>query len=228
MLVSPANPTGAVYPPEEVAAIGEWALDRGIWVLCDAVYRHLVYGSAVFSSLPVQVPKMVHRTVIVGSVSKTFAMTGWRVGWLIGPPAVVDAVTRLQAHSTSNVANVSQQAALAALTGPMDSVEEMRQEFDRRRILMHRLLDEIPGVSTVEPRGAFFAFPSVADLLGQPLGRMTPSTSAELADALLDQAEVAVVPGEAFGAPGHLRLSFAVGDAEIEEGLQRWKALVEA
>ncbi len=225
VFVSPSNPSGAVYPADEMAAIGRWAAEHGIWVLTDEIYDRLVYGEATFASLPVVAPEAAERTVVVNGVAKTFAMTGWRVGWLIAPTEVAKAATRLQSHSTSNVANVSQRAALAALTGPMDAVAVMREGFDRRRRLMYRLLSEIPGLDVIEPEGAFYAFPSVAGQLGRPLGSVTPRTSMELAAALLDEAKIAVVPGDAFGAPGYVRLSFALGDADIEEGLGRWRDL---
>lgn len=223
IFVSPGNPTGAVYRRDEVAAIGRWAAHHGIWVLTDEIYEHLVYGDAEFSSLPVEAPAARERCVVVNSVAKTYAMTGWRVGWLVGPPAVAAAVGRLQSHSTSNVANVSQLAALAALEGPMDPVWAMRSAFDRRRKTMYGLLQDIPGVEVREPEGAIYAFPRVA--LGRALGGRTPSTTVELAETLLELAEIAVVPGEAFGSPGSLRLSFALGDDDLVTGLGRWRDL---
>ena len=226
VFVSPANPTGAVYPPDEVAAIGEWAARHGIWVLADEIYEYLVYGSAVFSSLPVQAPASAPRCVIVNGVAKTFAMTGWRVGWMIAPRDLAEAVGHFQSHSLSNVANVSQQAALAALTGPLDAVFAMRQAFDRRRLMMHRMLGEIPGVTVSEPQGAFYAFPSVEGLLGRRIAGQRVETSMDLAAALLEEIEVAVVPGEAFGAPGHVRLTFALSDEDLVEGLTRWREAV--
>jgi aspartate aminotransferase len=226
VFVSPGNPSGAVYLPDEVAAIGRWAAERGIWVLADEIYEYLVYGSSVFSSLPVQAPEAAARTLVVNGVAKTFAMTGWRVGWLIAPTDVAAAVGRFQSHSMSNVANVSQRAALAALTGPLEAVAEMRRAFDRRRVTMHRMLGEIPGLETLEPQGAFYAFPSVAGLLGRSLGEHRVESSLDLATALLEEIEVAVVPGEVFGAPGHVRLTFALSDDDIVEGLTRWRAAV--
>lgn len=225
VFVSPSNPTGAVYTPDETAAIGRWAVEHGVWVLTDEIYDRLVYGDAVFSSMPALVPELADSCVIVNGVAKTFAMTGWRVGWIIGPPDVVLAVARLQSHSTSNVANVSQRAALAAVTGPIEPTLEMHAAFDRRRKVMHRLLTSIEGVVCPEPMGAFYAFPDVTGLLGRPLGGATPGSSMELAGELLEQANIAVVPGEAFGAPGSLRLSFALSDEDLEEGLARWIAL---
>jgi aspartate aminotransferase len=229
VFVSPSNPTGAVYPPEEVEGVGRWAAGRGLWVLTDEIYEHLVYGDAVFSSLPVRVPELADRCVVVNGVAKTYAMTGWRVGWLIGPPDVVEAATNLQSHATSNVANVSQAAALAAVSGDLQAVAEMRAAFDRRRRRMLELLRAIPGMSCVEPAGAFYAFPSVAGLLGRELRGRRPSTSLELADLILEEAKVAVVPGEAFGAPGYVRLSYALGDDDLVEGVGRIaKLLAEA
>jgi len=220
VFVSPSNPTGAVYTADEMAEIGRWAAERGVWVMTDEIYEHLVFGGTRFASMPVVAPEIADRCVVVNGVAKTFAMTGWRVGWLIGPAEVAGAAARLQSHSTSNVANVSQKAALAAITGPMDPVWAMRDAFDRRRRIAYRMLGEIPGVEVIEPQGAFYAFPSVE---GQ-LGGDGPSTSMDLAAALLDDAKVALVPGEAFGAPGYVRLSFALADADLEEGLNRWRA----
>ncbi|OFW67224.1 MAG: aspartate aminotransferase [Actinobacteria bacterium RBG_16_68_21] len=226
VFVSPGNPTGAVYPPDEVAAIGEWAARHGIWILADEIYEHLVYGSSVFSSIAVVAPEAAARCVITNGVAKTYAMTGWRVGWLIGPKEVAAAAGRLQSHSVSNVANVSQRAAIAALTGPMDTVDAMREAFDRRRKTMYRMLSEISGLSTMEPQGAFYAFPSVAGLLGRRIGDRVVTSSLDLASALLEEIEIAVVPGEAFGAPDHVRLSFALGDDDLVEGLNRWREAV--
>lgn len=226
VFVSPSNPSGAVYPRHEVEAIGRWAAARGLWVMTDEIYEHLVYGDAVFSSMPVEVPEVVPRCVVVNGVAKTYAMTGWRVGWLISPPDVAAAVGRFQSHSTSNVANVSQRAALAAVTGSMDPVAQMRVAFDRRRRTMHRMLNEIPGVEAVEPDGAFYAFPSVEGLLGREIGGRRVETSEDLAAALLEVADIAIVPGEAFGAPGYCRLTFALSDDELEEGLTRWREAV--
>ncbi len=221
VFVSPSNPTGAVYPPDLVAAIGRWAADRGLWVVTDEIYEHLVYGDAVFSSMPVEVPELADRCVVVNGVAKTYAMTGWRVGWLIAPADVVRAAANLQSHLTSNVANVSQAAALAAVTGDLAAVEQMRAAFDRRRQLMTSMLREIDGVTCPEPQGAFYCYPSVRDLLGRPLRGRTARTSLELASLALDEAEVAVVPGEAFGTPGYFRLSYALGDDDLVEGVSR-------
>jgi aspartate aminotransferase len=221
LFVSPSNPTGAVSPPEEVAEIGRWAAEAGLWVVTDEIYEHLVYGDAQFSSMPVQVPELADRCVVVNGVAKTYAMTGWRVGWLIGPQDVVSAAANMQSHATSNVANVSQAAALAAVSGDLEAVREMRTAFDRRRLAMHGQLSAIPGVTCPVPEGAFYCFPSVADLLGRPLRGSTPQTSAELATLVLEEVGVAVVPGEAFGAPGCFRLSYALGDADLAEGVAR-------
>jgi len=221
LFVSPSNPTGAVYSPEQVKAIGEWAASRGIWVVTDEIYEHLVYGDATFSSIPVQTPQIADQTVVLNGVAKTYAMTGWRVGWMIGPKDVIKAATNLQSHATSNVANVSQAAALAAVTGDLTAVEEMKKAFDRRRKTIVRMLNEIPGVSCPEPQGAFYAYPSVKGVLGREIRGQRPQTSSELASLILEQAEVAVVPGEAFGTQGYFRLSYAMADADIEEGVGR-------
>ncbi|WP_186356168.1 pyridoxal phosphate-dependent aminotransferase [Streptomonospora sp. PA3] len=226
VFVSPSNPTGAVYPPEQVRAIGRWAAEHGLWVLTDEIYEHLVYGDARFSSLPVEVPEIAERTVVVNGVAKTYAMTGWRVGWIVGPADVVKAAGNLQSHATSNVANVSQAAALTAVSGDLAAVAEMRAAFDRRRQTIVRMLNEIPGVVCPEPEGAFYAYPSVKGLLGREIRGRRPQTSTELAEVILEQAEVAVVPGEAFGTPGYLRLSYALGDADLEEGVSRIQKLV--
>jgi aspartate aminotransferase len=226
VFVSPSNPTGAVYPPQEVEAIGRWAAEAGIWVLTDEIYEHLVYDDNRFSSMPALVPELAERCVVVNGVAKTYAMTGWRVGWMLGPADVVKAATNLQSHATSNVANVSQAAALAAVSGDLDAVGRMRAVFDRRRRRIHELLEAIPGVRCVRPQGAFYAFPSLAGALGRPLGGRTPATTLELADIVLEQARVAIVPGEAFGAPGYARLSYALGDDDLEEGLARLAKLL--
>ncbi len=221
LFVSPSNPTGAVYPPEEVAAIGRWAAERGLWVITDEIYEHLVYGDNQFSSMPALVPELAERCVVVNGVAKSYAMTGWRVGWLIGPPDVVRAAINLQSHLTTNVANVSQAAALAAVSGDLEAVAEMRVAFDRRRRRVHELLNAIPGVVCVEPQGAFYAFPSVKGVLGREVAGHRPQTSLELAEVILEEAKVAIVPGEAFGAPGYARLSYALGDDDLVEGVTR-------
>ncbi|MEZ5186742.1 MAG: pyridoxal phosphate-dependent aminotransferase [Candidatus Nanopelagicales bacterium] len=221
VFVSPSNPTGAVYTPAEVTAIGQWALDKGIWVVTDEIYEHLVYGNARFSSMPVQVPDLASTCVIVNGVAKTYAMTGWRVGWMVAPADVVKAAANLQSHATSNVANVSQRAALAAVTGDLSAVEMMRDAFNRRRLTIVEMLNAIPGVSCPVPEGAFYAYPSVRGVLGRNIRGKVPQTSAELAEIILDEAEVAVVPGEAFGTQGYLRLSYALGDDDLVEGVRR-------
>jgi len=221
VFVSPSNPTGAVYEPAEVAAIGEWALAHGLWVITDEIYEHLVYGHARFSSMPVLVPGLADTCVIVNGVAKTYAMTGWRVGWMIGPADIVKAAGNLQSHATSNVANVSQVAALAAVSGDLSAVEEMKVAFDRRRQLITGMLDAIPGVTCPLPEGAFYVYPSVKALVGRTMRGQRIESSAHLASLILDEAEVAVVPGEAFGTPGYLRLSYATSDADITEGVGR-------
>lgn len=226
LFVSPSNPTGAVYPRAQVEEIGRWALEHGLWVLTDEIYEHLVYGDAEFSSMPVVVPELRDKCVIVNGVAKTYAMTGWRVGWVIGPQDVVKAATNLQSHATSNVSNVSQMAALAAVSGDLDAVAAMREAFDRRRRTIVRMLNEIDGVVCPEPEGAFYAYPSVKALLGKDIRGKRPATSVELAALILEEVEVAVVPGEAFGTPGYLRLSYALGDEDLVEGVSRIQKLL--
>jgi aspartate aminotransferase len=221
LFVSPSNPTGAVYPPELVREIGQWAYQRGLWVVTDEIYEHLVYGDALFSSIPVETPEIADRTVVLNGCAKTYAMTGWRVGWMIGPQDVIKAAANLQSHATSNVCNVAQAAALAAVTGDLAAVEQMREAFDRRRLTMSRMLNEIPGVICPEPQGAFYCYPSVKGLLGKEIAGRVAHSSSELAGIILDEAEVAVVPGEAFGTPGYFRLSCALCDADLEEGVTR-------
>jgi aspartate/methionine/tyrosine aminotransferase len=222
LFVSPSNPTGAVYRPEEVEAIGRWAVEHGVWVVTDEIYEHLVYGEARFTSMPVIVPALADTCVVVNGVAKTYAMTGWRVGWMIGPTDVIAAAANLQSHATSNVCNVAQRAALAAVSGDLVAVGEMRATYDRRRRTIVGMLNEIPGVRCPEPEGAFYAFPSLEGLLGRPLGGgQSAATSLELAGLVLDEARVAFVPGEAFGAPGHARFSYALGDDNLVEGITR-------
>ncbi|MEV4628243.1 pyridoxal phosphate-dependent aminotransferase [Micromonospora sp. NPDC049523] len=221
VFVSPSNPTGAVYPREQVAEIGRWAVDQGIWVVTDEIYEHLTYGDTGFTSIVTAVPELADQSIVLNGVAKTYAMTGWRVGWLIGPRDVVKAATNLQSHATSNVCNVAQAAALAAVSGDLTAVAEMKTAFDRRRQTIVRMLNEIPGVVCPEPRGAFYAYPSVRGILGRELRGRCPSTSAELADLVLTEAEVAVVPGEAFGTPGYFRFSYALADDDLVEGVQR-------
>jgi aspartate aminotransferase len=226
LFVSPDNPSGSVYPPEAVEAIGRWAVERGVWVITDEIYEHLTYGDHRFTSMPVLVPELADQCVIVNGVAKTYAMTGWRVGWMIGPQDIIKASTNFQSHATSNVANVSQRAALAAVSGSLDAVDEMRAAFSRRARTMHAMLNAIEGVTCLEPQGAFYAYPDLSGLLGRPIGGVTASNTLELADLVLDQAKVAFVPGEAFGLGGYGRFSFALGDADLVEGMERLASLV--
>ena len=221
MFVSPSNPTGAVYPRDEVEAIGRWAAERGIWVVTDEIYEHLTYGDHEFSSIATLVPDLADRCVVLNGVAKTYAMTGWRVGWMIGPVDIVKAAANLQSHATSNVANVSQAAALAAVSGDLTAVAEMRAAFERRGRTMHRLLSDIPAVHVLEPQGAFYAFPNLSAYVGRTIRGVTPTDTVALCGALLEQAKVAVVPGEAFDAPGYARMSFALGDDDLGEGCRR-------
>ena len=227
VFVSPSNPTGAVYPPGQVAEIGRWAAAKGIWVVTDEIYEHLVYGDARFVSMPVVAPQIADRCVVLNGVAKTYAMTGWRVGWMIGPADVIKAAANLQSHATSNVCNVAQAAALAAVSGDLSAVATMRAAFGRRRLLMTRLLNEVPGVLCPLPDGAFYCYPAVKGVLHRELAGRRPQTAVELAELLLDEADVAVVPGEAFGTPGYFRLSCALGDADLEEGITRLGKLFE-
>jgi aspartate aminotransferase len=221
LFTSPSNPTGAVYSPEQVAEIGAWAASHGIWVLTDDIYSHLVYGDARYALMPTVAPEIADTWVSLNGVAKTYAMTGWRVGWMIGPADVVKAAANLQSHATSNVCNVAQAAALAAVTGDLSAAAEMRTAFSRRRLTMTTMLNDIPGVVCPLPDGAFYCYPSVKGVLGQELAGTRPATSAELAEVILDHADVALVPGEAFGTPGYFRLSCALGDADLEEGITR-------
>ena len=221
LFVSPSNPTGAVYPVAEVEAIGRWAAEKGIWVVTDEIYEHLTYGEHRHASMPVLVPELRDRCVVLNGVAKTYAMTGWRVGWMLGPDDVIKAATNLQSHATSNVANVSQRAAIAALTGGLEAVQEMRAAFERRGRLMHELLTGIDGVTALEPQGAFYSFPNLSAHLGRPIRGRTAQSTVELCSLLLDEAKVAIVPGEAFDAPGYARLSYALGDDDLGEGCRR-------
>jgi aspartate aminotransferase len=226
VFVSPSNPTGAVYPPDEVEAVGRWAAECGIWVITDEIYEHLVYGDARFTSLPALVPEARRRCVVVNGVAKTYAMTGWRVGWLIAPADIASAAVALQSHSTSNVANVAQAAALAAVTGGLEETKKMRDAFDRRRTTMHKMLNDIEGISCYEPQGAFYCFPSLKGLLGRDIGGRRAISSPELAEIVLERAKVAIVPGDGFGAPGYARLSYALGDDDLVEGIARIADLI--
>ena len=228
LFVSPSNPTGAVYPAEEVAAIGIWAAANDVWVITDEIYEHLVYGNNQFTSIPSLVPDIADRCVVVNGVAKTYAMTGWRVGWVIGPNDVIKAAANLQSHATSNVCNVAQAAALAAVSGGLETVLEMHAAFDRRRRTMTQLLEAIPGITLVEPQGAFYAFPSLAGVLGRSVAGRTPANTLDLAEVVLEEARVAFVPGEAFGAPGYGRFSYALGDQDLIEGINRVADLLSA
>ena len=226
LFVSPSNPTGAVYTPEEITAIGRWAHSKGLWVVTDEIYEHLTYGDATFCSIATAVPELGDKVVVLNGVAKTYAMTGWRVGWMVGPTDVIKAATNLQSHATSNVANVSQRAALAAVAGPLDAVQEMKVAFNRRRLAIVEALNGIDGISCPTPEGAFYAYADVRGLLGREIRGTRSNTSAELAALILEQAEVAVVPGEAFGPSGFIRMSYALGDADLAEGVQRMAALL--
>jgi len=226
LFCSPSNPTGSVYSPAQVKEIGQWAYQKGLWVITDEIYEHLLYDGAKSPSICVAVPELADRTIIINGVAKTYAMTGWRVGWMIGPKDLIKAATNLQSHLSSNVSNVSQRAAIAALTGDLSAVHKMGEAFDRRRKLIVKLLNEIPGVSCPTPTGAFYVYPSVKNVLGKEIRGKRPTTSAELATLILDEVEVAAVPGEAFGPSGYLRFSYALGDEDIVEGIGRVKKLL--
>jgi aspartate/methionine/tyrosine aminotransferase len=226
LFCSPSNPTGSVYSPEQVKEIGQWALKNNLWVVTDEIYEHLLYDGATAPSICVAVPELADRTIIINGVAKTYAMTGWRVGWMIGPKDVIKAATNLQSHLSSNVSNVSQRAAIAALNGDLSAVHKMGEAFDRRRKLIVKLLNEIPGVTCPTPTGAFYVYPSVKAVLGKEIRGKRPKTSAELATLILEEAEVAAVPGEAFGPSGYLRFSYALGDEDIIEGIARVKKLL--
>lgn len=225
LFVSPSNPTGAVYSPEQTKAIGQWALEHGLWVISDEIYQNLVYDGVKAVSIVEAVPELADRTILVNGVAKSYSMTGWRLGWMVGPADVIKASSNLQSHLTSNVSNVSQRAAIEALTGPQEQVEVMRQAFEKRRNVIVAELNKIDGLHCPNPQGAFYVYPDVAGLLNREWGGVTPTTSLELADLILDQAEVAVVPGEAFGPSGYLRLSYALGDGPLLEGVQRLQKL---
>ena len=226
LFCSPSNPTGSVYSETQVKAIAEWALANDLWIITDEIYEHLLYDGATAPSIPVLVPEMADRTIILNGVAKTYAMTGWRVGWMIGPKDVIKAATNLQSHLSSNVSNVSQRAAIAALTGDLSAVKKMLEAFDRRRKLIVKMLNEIPGIECPTPQGAFYVYPSVKGVLNKEIRGRCPTTSAELAALILEEAEVAVVPGEAFGPSGYIRLSYATSDEDIIEGVTRIKNLL--
>ncbi len=226
VLCSPSNPTGSVYTPEEVRGIGNWALENGVWIITDEIYDRLVYDGAVAEPVYKAVPEVAAQTIALNGVAKSYAMTGWRVGWMVGPKDMIAAATNLQSHSTSNVANVSQVAALAAVSGDLEAVAMMRAAFERRGRMMYELLTEISGVTCLAPQGAFYCFPSFQEALGRRIGGRQVNTTLELADVILSEAKVAIVPGEAFGAPGYARLSFALGDEDLVEGVTRIQKLL--
>ncbi|MEY4364666.1 MAG: hypothetical protein RLZZ305_10 [Actinomycetota bacterium] len=221
VFVSPSNPTGSVYSPEETRAIGEWALRNNVWVITDEIYEHLTFGGHTFSSMPALVPELAGQTLVLNGVAKTYAMTGWRVGWMIGPKDVMKAAVNFQSHTTSNVANVSQMAALEAVSGDLSAVARMREAFERRGRKMWTMLNTIPGVTCMEPQGAFYCYPNFSNLVGRTVNGKKAADTLELADLILSEARVAIVPGEAFGSPGYARFSFALGDDDLAEGVQR-------
>lgn len=223
---SPSNPTGAVYTPAEARAIGEWALEHGIWIITDEIYEHLLYEDAEPAHMVKLLPELANQTIVLNGVAKTYAMTGWRVGWMIAPTDIVRAATSFQSHLTSNVSNMAQRAALEAVTGPLDAVHSMREAFDRRRKTMISMLSQIDGLDVPTPKGAFYAYPSVEGILGREIRGKVPTTSAELADLILEEVEVAVVPGEAFGPSGFIRLSYALSDGDLVEGVGRIQELL--
>ncbi len=225
LFVSPSNPTGSVYSPEQTRAIGEWADEHGLWIISDEIYQNLSYDDVRVVSIVEAVPALADRTILVNGVAKTYAMTGWRLGWMVGPIDAIRAAANLQSHLSSNVSNISQRAAIAALNGPQDAAHAMRDAFDRRRKIIVAELNKIPGMLTPTPQGAFYVYPDVSGLLRRAWGGVTATTSLELADLILDQAEVAAVPGEAFGPSGYLRFSYALGDAALLEGMQRLQRL---
>ncbi|MGH9567774.1 MAG: aminotransferase class I/II-fold pyridoxal phosphate-dependent enzyme, partial [Candidatus Angelobacter sp.] len=228
LFVSPSNPTGAVYSEDEVRQLGEWIAENNLWLVTDEIYEHLVYDGRVAPSVPVVVPAITDRCIVINGVSKTYAMTGWRVGWMIGPTKIIKGATNLQSHSTSNVNNVAQRAALAAVEGDLVAVDEMRAAFDRRRGILYEGLNEIPGVSCILPQGAFYVFPSFEGILNRELAGRKLKSTLELASILLKDAGVAIVPGEAFGLPGYARLSYALGEDKVAEGVRRIRTLLDA
>ena len=226
VFVSPSNPTGAVYAKEEIEAIGQWAADKGIWVITDEIYEHLVYGETEHYSMPVLVPEILDRCIVLNGVAKTYAMTGWRVGWMAGPLDVIRAASNMQSHATSNVCNIAQVAAAAALNGGLEDVATMREAFNERRVTIHKMLNDIEGVDCLEPEGAFYAFPSLVGLLGRDIAGRKVASTLDLATVVLEEAKVAFVPGEAFGAPGYARFSFALGIDDLVDGIGRIGELV--
>jgi aspartate aminotransferase len=228
LFVSPSNPTGAVYSPAETKAIGEWAESHGLWIIADEIYQNLVYEGARAQSIVEAVPALADRTILVNGVAKSYAMTGWRLGWMVGPADVMKGAANLQSHLTSNVNNVAQRGAIAALNGPQEPIDQMRLAFDRRRKLIVSELNKVPGFHCPTPEGAFYAYVDVTAALGREIAGVTPTTSLELADLILSEAEVAAVPGEAFGPSGYLRFSYALGDDALVEGIQRIQRLLGA
>ncbi len=226
LFVSPSNPTGAVYSAAETKAIGDWAESHGLWVVADEIYQNLTYDGVRAISIAEATPALQDRTILVNGVAKTYAMTGWRLGWMIGPADIIKGASNLQSHLTSNINNIAQRAATAALTGPQEPIEEMRQAFDRRRQVIIAELNKVPGFNCPTPEGAFYAYVDVTAALGKPVRGVTPTTSLELADLILEHAEVAAVPGEAFGPSGYLRFSYALGDEPLLEGVRRIQALL--
>jgi aspartate aminotransferase len=225
LIVSPSNPTGAVYTSEELIAIGNWAESKGLWIITDEIYQNLSYDGMRAQSITELVPALTDRTIMVNGVAKTYAMTGWRLGWMVAPLDAAKAAANLQSHLSSNVSNISQLAALAAIEGDQQPVADMLAAFDRRRKLAVAGLNEIDGIVTPNPQGAFYVYPDVRGLLGREWGGRMINSSLELADYILDTAEVALVPGEAFGPSGYLRLSYALGDDALVEGIERLKQL---
>ena len=229
IVTSPNNPTGAVWSEKTIKQIGEWAVEHGVWVLSDEIYEHLTYDGVKTTYIGAAVPEVRGQLIVLNGVAKTYAMPGWRVGWLIAPPEVAKEAAKLQGHMTSNVNNIAKRAALAAVAGPLDAVEMMREAFDKRRGIIVSALNDIEGVHCPTPKGAFYAFADVRGLLNRPVGPngLEFETSSDLAAALLDEAHVAAVPGEAFGAPGYMRFSYAVADDQIVEGMRRFKEWAE-
>jgi aspartate aminotransferase len=225
LFVSPSNPTGAVYSAEETKAIGEWALAKGLWVVADEIYQNLTYEVDRAPSITEVVPGLTNQAILVNGVAKTYAMTGWRLGWMVSPPDITAAAGNLQSHLTSNVSNISQRAAIAALNGDQSVVDDMKKAYARRRDLMVAELSKIDGFIVPEPGGAFYVYADVTGLLGREWGGNLVVNTLQLADYILDVAEVAVVPGEAFGPSGYLRFSYALGDDELLEGLKRLQKL---
>lgn len=226
LVCSPSNPTGSVYTPEELTALGKWAVDHGVWVITDEIYEHLLYDGAEAAHIVKLVPELADTCVVLNGVAKSYAMTGWRVGWMEGPTDVIKAAANFQSHLTSNVCNIAQRAAIAAVSGPLDEVFKMRDAFDRRRKKIVSMLSEIDGLTVPTPKGAFYVYPDVTGLFGRSLDGVTIESSGQLAGLILEKAEVAAVPGEAFGPSGFLRFSYALADADLEEGISRVQDLL--